>query len=192
MNIIPPRSGVAFLLKKGQQLTVTDIEGEQVADLVAFSQDDPAEHLSSGRTLDYNSRLYLSEGDILYSNRSSEMLTIGEDQVGCHDFLLAPCSAEMFRKIYGDDKPHEGCFGNLRDALSAYDIGPDAIPTAFNVFMNVPVSADTGELKVLPPKSKAGDFTRFVAQMDLIIGLTACSAGQSNNFSYKPIGYTID
>jgi uncharacterized protein YcgI (DUF1989 family) len=27
--------------------------------------------------------------------------------------------------------------------------------------------------------------------MDLIIGLAACSAGQSNNFAYKPIHYEI-
>jgi uncharacterized protein YcgI (DUF1989 family) len=28
--------------------------------------------------------------------------------------------------------------------------------------------------------------------MDLVIGLTACSAGLSNNFSFKPIHYEID
>jgi uncharacterized protein len=27
--------------------------------------------------------------------------------------------------------------------------------------------------------------------MDLIIGLTACSAEQSNNYSFKPIAYEI-
>jgi uncharacterized protein len=27
--------------------------------------------------------------------------------------------------------------------------------------------------------------------MDLIVGMTACSAGMSNNFTFKPIGYRI-
>jgi uncharacterized protein YcgI (DUF1989 family) len=58
--------------------------------------------------------------------------------------------------------------------------------------MNVSVNGETGEIKVLPPLSKAGDCTKFRAEMDLIIGLTACSAGQSNNFRYKPIHYRID
>ena len=58
--------------------------------------------------------------------------------------------------------------------------------------MNVPVDAATGELKVLPPLSRAGDHTSFVAEMDLIVGLTACSALQSNNGSFKPIHYEID
>lgn len=190
--VIPPQSGVAFRLKAGQRLTVIDPMGEQVGDLIAFNAADTAEVLSSGRTLDYASKIYLSTGDLLYSNRSSVMFEIVEDQVGRHDFLLAPCSAEMFRKLYGHEEPHKGCFGNLRDALAPYGIGGDAIPTAFNVFMNVPVNGETGEITVAPPLSKAGDHTVFEARMDLIVGLTACSAGMSNNFQFKPIHYHID
>jgi uncharacterized protein YcgI (DUF1989 family) len=183
---------VAFVVKKGQVLTVIDPEGEQVADLIAFGAENADEVLSSGRTLDYASKIYLSTGDLLYSNRSNVMLEIIEDDVGRHDFLLAPCSAEMFRKLYGHTEPHRGCFGNLREALAPYGIEGDRIPTAFNVFMNVPVNGETGALTVEPPLSKPGDKTRFRAHMDLIIGLTACSAGLSNNFQFKPIHYRID
>lgn len=188
---IPPRSGVAFALKAGQRLKVIDPRGEQVSDLLAFNRHDIAEVISSGRTLDYASRIYLTTGDALYSNRSNVMLRIGEDRVGRHDFLLTPCSADTFRIIYGATDPHRGCFGNLAEALAPYGIGPDQIPTAFNVFMNVPVDGATGALTVEPPLSKAGDFTVFEAEMDLIIGLTACSALQSNNHAFKPIHYEI-
>jgi uncharacterized protein len=188
---IPPRSGVAFTLRKGQCLTVIDPEGEQVADLLAFRQADTAEVISSGRTLDYASRLFLTTGDPIYSNRSNVLLRIVEDTVGRHDFLLTPCSADTFRIIYGDEHPHRGCFGNLAAALAPYGIGPDQIPVAFNVFMNVRVDGDTGALTVAPPLSRAGDHATFLAEDDLIIGLTACSALQSNNFSFKPIRYRI-
>ncbi len=191
IEIIAPRSGVAFELKRGEQLKVIDPQGEQVADLVAFNRDDVAEAISSGRSIDFASKIYLTTGDPIYSQRSRVMFRISEDTVGRHDFLLSPCSAEMFRIIYGDESPHRGCFGNLAAALAPYGVAPDAIPTAFNVFMNVPVNAETGAISVEPPLSRAGDFTVFEAQMDLIIGLTACSAGQSNNFSYKPIHYEI-
>lgn len=56
--------------------------------------------------------------------------------------------------------------------------------------MNVVVS-DAGALTVAPPRSRAGDYTVFTAEMDLVIGLTACSALQSNNYSFKPIHYGI-
>ncbi|TFZ61103.1 urea carboxylase-associated family protein [Methylorubrum sp. Q1] len=189
---IPPRSGAAFTLDRGQRLTVIDPRGEQVADLVAFRRDDLDEVISSGRTIDYASRIFLTTGDPIYSNRSNVLLRIFEDTVGRHDFLLTPCSADTFRIIYGDEHPHRGCFGNLAAALAPYGIEPDRIPVAFNVFMHVTVDGQSGEIAVRPPLSRAGDRVSFVAETDLVVGLTACSALQSNNFSFKPIHYEIE
>lgn len=188
---IPPRSGVAIELMRGQRLKVIDPQGEQVADLLAYRRDDIGEVLSSGRSIDYAGRIYLTSGDLLYSNRSKVLLEIVEDTVGRHDFLLTPCSAEMFRILYNDDQPHRGCFGNLAAALAPYGIVADQISTAFNVFMNVTIDGATGMVSVKPPLSGPGDHVVFEARADLIVGLTACSAGQSNNFSYKPIHYEI-
>ena len=187
---IEPRSGVAFELAAGQTLTVIDPMGQQVADLLAFNAADIGEVISSGRTLDYANKIYLTTGDPLYSNRSNVMLDIVEDMVGRHDFLLTPCSKDTFRIIYGDTDPHRGCFGNLAAALATYGVTEDMIPTAFNVFMNVPVDA-SGSFQVLPPLSRPGDHIKFVARMDLVIGLTACSALQSNGGSLKPIEWEI-
>lgn len=191
LNIIPPRSGTSFILKQGQQLRIVDIEGEQVADLICYNLHDPAEYLSSGRTIDYNGTIYLTEGHSFYSNRSNIMFRMIEDTVGRHDFILTPCSARMFEILYGHDDPHQGCFGNLCDALETYGIAPDQIHTSFNVFMNVPVDSISGKISVLPPLSKAGDHIRIIAEMDIIVGLTACSAGMSNNYSFKTIGYSL-
>lgn len=185
------RTGTSFLLKKGQRLTVIDPLGGQVSDLVAFNASDPNELISNGRTFDYADKIYLSTDDLLYSNRSSVMLRIVEDTVGRHDFLLTPCSKDTFRIIYGDTDPHPGCFGNLAFALQRHDIGSDRIPCAFNCFMNVPVDGKTGKFSVEPPVSKAGDHIDFLAEMDLIIGMTACSALKSNGGSFKPIRYRI-
>ena len=189
---IAPRSGTAFTMDQDQLLTVIDPPGEQVADLVAFNRADVREAISSGRTLDYASKIYLTAGDPLYSNRSNILLDIVEDDVGRHDFLLTPCSKDTFRIIYGDEDPHRGCFGNLAEALEPYGIEPDMLPTAFNCFMNVPVDGATGRLTVEPPLSKAGEKIVFKARMDLIVGLTACSALQSNNGSFKPIHWQLD
>ena len=63
---------------------------------------------------------------------------------------------------------------------------------AFNIFMHVTVDADTGAIAVRPPLSRPGDFVRLRAHMPLVVAMTACSAGQSNNFSYKPIDYRIE
>jgi uncharacterized protein len=188
---IAPRSGVAFRLRRGEVLKVIDPEGTQCADLLAFSFADVREAISNGRTFDYEETIRLTAGNRLWSNRSNPMLEIVEDTVGSHDFLLTPCSEATFRHFYPEHPVHRGCFGNLAEALAPFGVAPDAIPCAFNVFMNVPVAPD-GALRVDPPVSKPGDFIRLHAAMDLVIGLTACSAYASNGGSFKPIDYAIE
>jgi uncharacterized protein YcgI (DUF1989 family) len=189
---IPARSGKAFVMERGATLAVTGPDGAQVADLVAFAADDPREHLSNGRTFDYEETIALTAGNRLWSNRSRPLLTIVRDDAGTHDFLLAPCSRDTWRLCYGgdhDDVP--GCFGNLAAALAAFGIEPDAIPTAFNVFMHVAVGAD-GRLAVRAPRARPGDVFAVRAEERLIVGLTACSAAQSNNSRFTPIRYSLD
>ena len=187
---IEPQTGTAFELREGQILRVIDPLGEQVSDLIAFGRDDRAEWLSSGRSIDYNDTILFTAGHVLYSNRSRAMLTILHDTVGRHDFLYTPCSQETFTLIYGHAEPHPSCFDNLSRALAAYGIAPDAIPTTFNIFMNVEMGQD-GRVKVRPPLSRPGDFIELRAHMDMVIGLTACSAEMSNNYRFKPIDYEI-
>ena len=188
---IPPQTGTGFELTKGDVLRITDPTGEQVSDLMAFAKNDLKKVLSSGRSIDYANTIYLTTGHVLYSNDSEPMFTILEDRVGRHDFLLTPCSQETFSIIYKNDAPHPSCFGNLVENLEQFGIKPHQIPTTFNVFMNVLVDPAKGELTIGPPRSKAGDYTEFRAEMDLFVGVTACSAEMSNNYSVKPIDIAI-
>lgn len=187
---LAPQTGAALLLECGQILRITDPEGEQVSDVIAFAKQDQHEWLSSGRSIDYANTIYLTTGHVLYSNRSNPMLTILEDKVRRHDFLLTPCSAETFKIIYHHQGHHPSCFENLVRSLALYGVEPDRIPTTFNVFMNV-VVAPNGELTIAPPRSKGGDYIELRAEMDLIIGITACSAEMSNNNRFKPIDVAI-
>ena len=187
---IEPQTGTAFEMVRGDTLRVIDPVGEQVSDLIAFARDDRSEWLSSGRTLDYNNTIYLSAGHVLYSNRSNPMLTITADTVGRHDFLYTPCSPETFAILYNTTGPHPSCFDNLATSLLPFGIDADRIPTTFNIFMNVEVSP-AGVLTVLPPRSKAGDYLELRAEVDLIVGLTACSAEMSNNYRFKPIEFEL-
>ena len=183
---LEPQTGGGLIVKRGQRLEIIDPCGEQVADLVSFSERDPNEWLSSGRTIDYANTIYVTAGHVLYSNRSRPMWTIIEDTVGRHDFLLTPCSPETFTLLYKTTGHHPSCFENLVRGLAPFGIAPDAIPTTLNVFMNVDV-LPSGELRILPPRSRPGDHVILRADMDLIVGVTACSAELSNNGRFKPI-----
>lgn len=187
---IPPQSGRSFKIKRKQILQVVDPLGEQVADLFAFDEHDHDCRLSSGRSLDYASGIYLTTNNILYANNSKPMFTIIEDTVGLHDFLLTPCSQEMFEILYKHKGYHPSCFENLFLSLKEHGISAADISTTFNIFMNVTVDPQ-GMLTVGVPKSKAGDHIELRAEMDMVCGLTACSAEGSNNGHFKPIDFSI-
>ncbi len=187
---LEPQTGTAFTVRKYQSIRIIDVEGEQVADLTCFAGHDTDEYLSSGRTIDYNEKIFPTTGDILYSNLSNPMLAITDDPVGKHDFLFAPCSREMFRLTYGERDPHPNCLDNLAQSLGPFGIRASQIPIAFNIFMNTTISA-IGAITVESPVSRAGDYIELQAQMDLIIGVTACAAGKCNNFRCSAVDVEV-
>lgn len=187
---LAPRSGCAFTVPRGAMVKIIDPTGKQVADFVSFGQHDRTEWLSSGRTIDYANSIYIKQGDTLYSNRSRPMWSVQADTVGRHDFLLTPCSPDTFRLLYNDPSPRPSCFGNLVQHLAPFGITPDMIPTTLNVFMDVAIGPD-GTLTIGTPRSRAGDYLLLRAEMDQIVGVTACSAELSNNGSFKPIDVEV-
>jgi uncharacterized protein YcgI (DUF1989 family) len=190
LSLIPAGGGAALRLKRGEQLRVIDPEGGQSGDLIAFSEDG-SQRFSNGRTFDYGGKIYVSTGDVLWSDRSNPMMTITADDVGRHDLLYAPCSLEMYRIQYGETGYHANCHDNLCSALRELGIEPVSLPTALNFFMHVDVMPD-GRLVFAPPRSRAGDSIVLRAEMDLAIALSACPASTCNGgASPKPLAFEI-
>jgi uncharacterized protein YcgI (DUF1989 family) len=186
--VISAGGGAGLRLARGEQLRIIDPEGGQSGDLMAFSADG-GERLSNGRTFDYGGKVYLTTGDVLWSDRSNPMLTIVADDVGRHDFLYASCTLEMYRMQYGVTGHHANCHDNLCAAL--HDLGVEArpLPTSFNFFMNVDISPE-GRLSFAPPRSRAGDSFVVRAEMDLAIAVSACPASTCNGGAApRPLAY---
>lgn len=188
---IPAHSGVAFRIARGQRLRIVDPHGLQVCDLYSVVDGELREHLSSGRSIDYADTLYLTTGHILYSNRERAMWTIGHDDVGRHDLVLTPCSPEMYRRLRGDDGTHPSCYENLRIPMAAFGVESDSIGSTFNIFMDVRFDPTTGKMTIAPPASAAGDVLELTAELDMIVGLTACSSEVSNAGALKPIDFEV-
>lgn len=187
---LEPRTGLVLEIQKRQLLRVTTIEGGQVVDLVSYSKQNTQEYLSSPRTMDFNNRIYFSTGDVLYSDQSNPMWTITDDKVGRHCFIFAPCDQKMFEITYGFTDAHPNCFDNLSNSLAQHGIQSGQIFVPFNIFMNARIH-NNGEISILPPRSRSGDFIDLKAEMDMIVGLSACSAYKANDYSFSPIQLEI-
>jgi uncharacterized protein YcgI (DUF1989 family) len=189
-QLIPAGSGVGLRLQRGEQLRVIDPAGGQSGDLVAFSLDG-RERLSNGHTFDYGGKVYVSTGDVLWSDRSRPMLKVVADEVGRHDFLHAACSVEMYRIQYGVTGYHANCHDNLCSALRELGITPEPLPTPFNLFMNADVAAD-GKLVFSAPKSRAGEGIVFRAEMDLAVAVSSCPASVCNGGAPpRPLAFEV-
>jgi uncharacterized protein YcgI (DUF1989 family) len=189
-QIVPAGGGAGLRLQRGEQLRVIDIEGGQTGDLVAFS-DDGKQRLSSGRTFDYGGTIFVSTGDVLWSDRSSPMLTIVADEVGKHDLLYAPCSIEMYRIQYGVTGYHANCYDNLCAAFRELGVEPEPLPSSLNFFMNADVGAD-GRLTFSPPRTRPGASLTLRAEMNLVIALSSCPASTCNaGAPIRPLAFEI-
>jgi uncharacterized protein YcgI (DUF1989 family) len=191
MPIIAPKSAQAYRLASGEQITIVDVEGAQVADVVAFNQTDPAERLSQALTRVNLWKSRPRQGDSLYSMRNRPILSIIRDTVGVHDLSFAPCNRLIYRDHFGVGD-REGCLENLARALQPHGIGPELITDPLNVFMHTSVQPDD-TLVIHRPVSRPGDSITLRAEIDCIIGISACAEDISdcNAGICTPIGVEI-
>ncbi|KRE83746.1 hypothetical protein ASG89_11515 [Paenibacillus sp. Soil766] len=188
---IPATEGLALLLKRGQVIRVTDVEGEQVADFVAYREDDISERLDPSVTMDALHAMKVKPGDIIYSNKYTPMLTIMRDTVGQHDFINSACRPEMYELLY-NKRDHTSCYMNLNNALAQFEIAAPDQHYPFNIFMNTVIQA-SGQIRVEKPLSQAGDCIELRAEMDLVVAISACPCEESlcNGYKCTPIGVDV-
>lgn len=187
--IIPACSGIRIDVKRGQNITVIDIEGGQVVDFFAEVSKDASEYLSTGVTIDCNESLKLNVGDIIYSNLYHPMMEVLSDDVREHDLLHPCCRPEMYDFFYQNGEGHPNCLNHINQALGEHR--PSITP--INLFMHTRINAD-GRISVEKPVSKAGDKIVLKALMDITLGIAACSVSESkcNSGKCSPIKIVLD
>ncbi|WP_311764924.1 urea carboxylase-associated family protein [Paenibacillus agricola] len=189
--IIPATQGLGFKLMKGQVVRVTDVEGEQVADFVAYRANNPSERLDPGVTMDALGTMSVKPGDIIYSNQYRPLLTLVSDTVGRHDWINPACRPEMYELLYHKHR-HASCYDNLNQALAEFVIPSPDQHYPFNLFMNT-VIHPSGQISIERPLSKAGDYVELRAEMDLVVAVSACPCEESacNGYNCTPIAVEV-
>jgi uncharacterized protein YcgI (DUF1989 family) len=190
-RVVPPRDGMAFFVKRTQRFRITDLEGQQVSDLVVFARDDPTERLSQGNTRKLNNTWLLSTGHRLYSTKCRPLLAIVADTVGRHDLQSSACSPYDYPVRFGVTD-HPSCLAILTRVLEAHRIPEHLIPDPFNVFMHTVVGAD-GRIDVRSPLSKPGDYIQFQAEADCLVAMTVCPQDQNacNGYHITPLRVSV-
>ena len=201
--LIPACTGKAFKLTRGQKLRVIDEQGKQVAGAMFFNAHNFKEQFMAEFSGGLN---YFQPPDLgktgshyrlgeLYSKVPYEnlMLTITHNELGDH-FLATHCSGLSMALLGAPG--HRSCTDNLAEALGEFGLELEDVysPSIMNIFSNARIdTAGDGSLLINPPRSIAGDYVEFFANMDLLVAISACpdDVTAMNDHSCKSIRIQI-
>lgn len=172
-TIIPARGGGALLAAKGDLVQIIDPKGQQVADLIAFCQDNPAEYFSPAHTCSCLTAVTLKVGDHLFSNHRNPLMKIVEDTVGRHDLIVPCCDPERYQRDFGLPD-HPSCLVNLVQGLKQIGISQEVHgELAWNVFMNNRLTPE-GRIVTEEPPHGPGSYILLEVLRELVIAISAC------------------
>ena len=176
-------------LKRGQTIRILDLEGNQAADTLFYSERDPAERYSAIDTIREQGNVYLTAGSVLLSNEGNPMLEIVADTCGRHDTLGGACATESNTVRYALEKK---CMHACRDSWllaiaenEQFGMTKRDITHNINFFMNVPVTPDGG-LTFEDGISDAGKYVELRARMDVIVLISNCPQLNNPCNAYNP------
>lgn len=176
-------------VRKGQILRILDLEGNQAADTLFYSLEDPSERYSAMDTIREQGNVYLTAGTTLLSNRGNPMLEIVADTCGRHDTLGGACATESNTVRYAlEKKTMHACRDSWMLAVSRraeFGLSKRDITHNINFFMNVPVTPQGG-LTFEDGISDAGKYVELKACMDVIVLISNCPQLNNPCNAYNP------
>ncbi|MFG0807389.1 urea amidolyase associated protein UAAP1 [Pseudomonas fluvialis] len=191
-EFVPGGGHTSFILKRGQLLRITDIEGGANVSLLLLNAHEKSERLNLPDTLKCQHTARLTAGHCLYSDMGRVLAAITADTCGWHDSMGGLLNAAEVAEKYGQGRYQElrnGFFRNGMDnllvELGKWDLGLADLLMNLNLFSKVTVDSD-GCFHFEAGNSKAGDYIELYAPMDTLVVLTALQHPMDPNPAYAP------
>ena len=184
--VVEREQGLAFEIARGQIFRIVEVDGPQVCDLNAWNRADPREMLWTARTKQLEAS-HLTVGNRLWGTNPHvrPLLTIIDDTVEhrvsprggrIHDVLGTRCDPFMWAEI-GRRPGHRNCHDNIAEAIRPWGLGPERVHDPMNVFQVTGIGADDDRYFIEPTWARQGDWIEFLADLDLLVAVSACPAG---------------
>lgn len=177
------------VVKKDQTLRIVDLYGNQAADTLFYSAEDPSERYSATDTLRAQGNVYLTTGSTLKTNLNRDLLSITADTCGRHDTLGGACATESNTVRYDLEKrTMHACRDSWMLAIQEHEelgLCKSDITHNINFFMNVPITREGG-LTFEDGISAPGKYVELKAHMDTIVLISNCPQLNNPCNGYNP------
>lgn len=191
-ELVPGGGHTSFILKRGQLLRITDLEGGANASLLLLNAAEKSERLNLPDSLKCQHTAKLTAGHCLYSDMGRVLAAITADTCGWHDSFGGVLNAAEVQEKYGAGSYQElrnGFFRNGVDNLlvemGKWNLNLQDLLMCLNLFSKVTVDRD-GCFQFQPGNSKVGDYIELYAPMDTLVVLTALQHPMDPNPVYAP------
>lgn len=191
-ELVPGGGHTSFVLKRGQLLRITDLEGGANASLLLLNAAEKSERLNLPDSLKCQHTAKLTAGHCLYSDMGRVLAAITADTCGWHDSFGGVLNAEEVQEKYGSGSYQQlrnGFFRNGVDNLlvemGKWNLNLQDLLMCLNLFSKVTVDSD-GCFHFAANNSKAGDYIELYAPMDTLVVLTALQHPMDPNPEYAP------
>jgi hypothetical protein len=189
---VPGGGHLSFILKRGQVLRMTDIEGGANASVMLLNAHQPSERFNLPDTLKGQHTAKLTAGHCLYSDMGRVLAAITTDTCGWHDPFGGVLNADEVREKYGTGRYQElrnGFFRNGVDnmlvEMGKWNLDLQDLLMVVNFFSKVVVDGE-GAFQFVSGHSKAGDHVELYAPMDTLVVLTALQHPMDPDPNYAP------
>jgi urea carboxylase-associated protein 2 len=192
---VPGGAHASLVLKRGQSLCVTDIEGGANVSVLLLNAHEKTERLNLPDTLKCQHTARLTAGHCLYSDMGRVLAAIVRDTCGWHDPIGGVSDAAEVLQKFGAGRYQElrnGFYRNGQDNLlvemGKWGLTISDLMMTLNLFSRVDVDA-SGAFRFAPGNSKAGDLVELYAPMDTLVVLTAIQhpLDPSGRYAPKPV-----
>lgn len=191
-ELLPGGGHTSFVLKRGQLLRISDIEGGANVSLLLLNAAEKSERLNLPDSLKCQHTAKLTAGHCLYSDMGRVLAAITADTCGWHDSFGGVLNAQEVAEKYGQGRYQElrnGFFRNGVDNLlvemGKWNLNIQDLLMCLNLFSKVTVDADGG-FHFAPGNSKAGDYLELYAPMDTLVVMTALQHPLDTSPEYAP------
>jgi urea carboxylase-associated protein 1 len=188
--IVAPQAPWSAIVRRGEQLAIIDLAGNQAVDFLVYGYPDTSERYSAGETIAAQSNIFLTTHSVLRSHEGTPLMTIVDDQCGRHDTIGGACSKESNTLRYGHHTHGENaCVENFLTAGAPYGLGKRDLVSNVNWFMNVPV----GTLGIVDGISAPGLTVTLRADQDVLVLVSNCPQMNNpcNGFDTTPVRMVV-
>lgn len=193
---LPAASHWSLMVRKGTQLTLTDVKGGGNLAMLMFNPNQLMEKYNAPDTLKCQHTFKLTKGNCLYSDMGRIFCSVVDDTFGWHDTVCGNSHASHVTKQWSKrdyQTNRNGWLQNGYDSflveMAKYNLKKEDMAANVNWFSKVQTDTE-GNLSLGEP-SKAGDQVSLRFEMDTLVILHNCPHPLSKSSEYPKTPFQV-